>query len=208
MYTEKKPFVIGICGGSGSGKTTLLRSLSESFSAFKPSVFSMDNYYRPIEDQQRDENNIVNFDLPTALYEDRLISDLKSLVTGEEVVVKEYFFNAPPDKNILLTIPPSKLIIVEGLFLFHFQEIPKLLDFSIFVEVDHGVHLDRRLYRDQETRGYKREDILYQWNKHVLPCYEKHILTHKHKADFIFQNDHRSEGEYERLYKSLKSYLP
>ena len=104
MYTEKKPFVIGICGGSGSGKTTLLRSLSESFSAFKPSVFSMDNYYRPIEDQQRDENNIVNFDLPTALYEDRLISDLKSLVTGEEVVVKEYFFNAPPDKNILLTI--------------------------------------------------------------------------------------------------------
>ena len=97
---------------------------------------------------------------------------------------------------------------MEGLFLFHFQEIPKLLDFSIFVEVDHEVQLDRRLYRDQETRGYKREDILYQWNKHVLPCYEKHISPHKDKADFIFQNDHRSEGEYERLYKSLKSYLP
>jgi len=64
---KKKPFVVGICGGSGSGKTTLLRRLSESFGGITPSVFSMDNYYHPLDMQSIDSNGKVNFDLPTAL---------------------------------------------------------------------------------------------------------------------------------------------
>ena len=68
----KKPFVIGICGGSGSGKTTLLKRLSETFEGVNPSVFSMDNYYFPIEMQRKDQNGIVNFDLPSALDEQKL----------------------------------------------------------------------------------------------------------------------------------------
>jgi len=207
MYTTEKPLVIGIFGGSGSGKTTLLRRLSEMFSYYDPSIFSMDNYYRPIEEQCKDENDVVNFDLPTALQGDKLVRDLKSLLKGEEIVVKEYFFNSPPDKNVLLTIRPARIIIVEGLFLFHFPEIPSLLNFSIFVEVDHSIQLDRRLYRDQETRGYRREDILYQWNNHVLPCYEQYIFPYRHQADFIFQNDHRSEREFLRLKEKLKRFF-
>jgi len=207
MYTNEKPLVIGIFGGSGSGKTTLLRRLSEIFSCHDPSIFSMDNYYRPIEEQFKDENNVVNFDLPTALQGDKLVEDLKSLLKGKEIVVKEYYFNSPPDKNVLLTIRPSRVIIVEGLFLFHFREIPSFLNFSIFVEVDHSIQLDRRLYRDQETRGYRREDILYQWNNHVLPCYEQYIFPYRHQADFIFQNDHRSEREFLRLKEKLKRFF-
>jgi uridine kinase len=78
---------------------------------------------------------------------------------------------------------------------------------SIFVEVDHNVQLDRRLYRDQETRGYRRDDILYQWNNHVLPCYEQYIAPYRNQADFIFQNDHRSEEEFNRLKENLKSFF-
>lgn len=208
MNIEGKPFVIGICGGSGSGKTTLLRRLSETFASYNPSVFSMDNYYRPIDEQIKDENQVVNFDLPTALYQEKLVNDLRNLTKGNEVIVKEYFFNSPPDKNVLITIRPSKFIIVEGLFLHFFKEIPELLDFSIFVEVDHEIQLDRRLYRDQETRGYRREDILYQWNNHVLPCYKQFIEPFREKANFIFQNDHRSEGEYTRLFEKIKQILP
>jgi uridine kinase len=116
----KNPFVIGICGGSGSGKTTLLKRLSETFEGINPSVFSMDNYYFPIEMQQKDKNGIVNFDLPTALDERKLSNDLFQLVNWEPIEVKEYFFNAPPDKNVLITIQPSEVIIVEGLFLFYY----------------------------------------------------------------------------------------
>ena len=49
-----KPFVIGICGGSGSGKTTLLKRLSSHFGNTEVAVFTMDNYYFPIEQQEKD----------------------------------------------------------------------------------------------------------------------------------------------------------
>jgi uridine kinase len=195
--------IVGICGGSGSGKTTLLRRLSREFEHLNPSVFSMDNYYHPIESQEKDELGIYNFDLPTALDEERLSADLERLIDGESIVVKEYHFNAPPDKNVLVTIDPSPLVIVEGLFLFHFRRVRSLLDFSVFVEVDHAVQLDRRLYRDQETRGYSRDDIMYQWNNHVMPCYEKYLLPYKAEADFIFRNDSRADSDFEKLVQEI-----
>jgi uridine kinase len=195
--------IIGICGGSGSGKTTLLKRLAHQFGEWKPTVFSMDNYYLPIDDQFRDENGEVNFDLPTALDKTQLIHDLRQLKNGESIEVKEYHFNAPPGKNVLITLDPSEIIIVEGLFLFEYREVREMLDFSIFMDVDPQVQLDRRLYRDQETRGYSREAILYQWNNHVLPCFEKFLLPYKDEADFLFNNDHQADQEFERLLEVL-----
>ena len=191
--------IIGICGGSGSGKTTLLKRISNELKHLNPSIFSMDNYYFPIQKQQKDENNQYNFDLPTALDRERLFSDLYKLSIGQSIEVKEYHFNSPPDKISLITIHPSSLIIVEGLFLFYYEEVKKLIDFSIFMEVDPTTQLDRRLYRDQETRGYSREAIIYQWENHVLPCYKQFLLPFENDADFRFHNDSRADDEFERL---------
>ena len=155
--------------------------------------------------QQLDSNGIVNFDLPTAIDEERLTADLKSLMQGKAIEVKEYFFNSPPDKNVLITIQPSAFIIVEGLFLFHYKEVFKSLDYSIFVDVDHATQLDRRIYRDQETRGYSREDILYQWENHVLPCYANFIEPYKNTSDFIFRNDQHADEDFKILSDKLAS---
>ena len=199
--------IIGICGGSGSGKTTLLNRLCNELKQYQPSVFSMDNYYLPIEQQQIDENGRVNFDLPTALDRKKLFQDLKKLINGTTIEVKEYQFNSHSDRLTLLTIPPSKIIIVEGLFLFYYEEILELVDFSIFLEVDPDIQLDRRLYRDLDTRGYTREAILYQWNAHVLPCYKTYLQPFEHLADFRFQNDTRADDEFERLMYDLNMQL-
>ena len=195
--------IVGICGGSGSGKTTLLRRLASHFDHLKPTVFSMDNYYLPIEEQMVDENGQVNFDLPTALDRKLLADDLLRLKRGESIEVKEYHFNAPPGKNVLITLEPSALIIVEGLFLFHYEEVRDLLDYSIFMSVDQEVQLDRRLYRDQESRGYSREAILYQWENHVLPCYDNFLQPYEQEADFRFRNEHLADLEFDRLLESL-----
>ncbi|NBP75057.1 MAG: uridine kinase [Crocinitomicaceae bacterium] len=154
-------------------------------------------------EQELDSNGIVNFDLPTAIDEERLTADLKSLMQGKAIEVKEYFFNSPPDKNVLITIQPSAFIIVEGLFLFHYKEVFKSLDYSIFVDVDHATQLDRRIYRDQETRGYSREDILYQWENHVLPCYANFIEPYKNTSDFIFRNDQHADEDFKILSDKL-----
>jgi uridine kinase len=199
--------IIGICGGSGSGKTTLLKRLSQHFQELNPSVFSMDNYYKPIHFQHIDENGEVNFDLPTALNEDHLVGDLQQLSIGEPIEVIEYHFNAPPDKNVLITIHPSDLVIVEGLFLFHYPGVRNSLNFSVFIDVDLDVQLDRRLYRDQETRGYTRESILYQWKNHVTPCYNNYLLPYKGDANFIFRNDAHADEDFATLVEILESKL-
>ncbi|MEN9442384.1 MAG: hypothetical protein RLZ33_2461 [Bacteroidota bacterium] len=199
--------IIGICGGSGSGKTTLLKRISKELKHLEPSIFSMDNYYLPIHKQEKDANGEINFDLPSALDKNKLVQDLHDLMNGLPIEVKEYHFNAPPDKNTLITIQPSKLIIVEGLFLFHYEEVRELIDFSIFMEVDPSTQLDRRLYRDQETRGYSREAILYQWDNHVLPCFQNFLLPYEHDADFRFHNDTRADDEFERLMYDLNMLI-
>ena len=199
-----KTIIIGIGGGSGSGKTTLLRRLAEFYHKNNPAIFSMDNYYNPIEQQQKDNKNIVNFDLPTALDEEQLTKDITTLSRGEPIEVKEYFFNSSPNKNVLLTIQPSRLIIVEGLFLFHYLGVKKLLDYTIFVDVEHEIQLDRRIYRDQETRGYSRSDIIYKWENHALPCYNNYILPHKSSANFIYRNDHHADEDFNQLISLIK----
>lgn len=195
--------VIGICGGSGSGKTTLLNRLAEQYAQFKPTVFSMDNYYKPVDEQTKDEKGVVNFDLPTALDRETLIRDLRKLTDGESIDVLEYQFNAGGMNKRLITLHPSDLIIVEGLFLFEYKEVLELLDFSVFVEVDPKIQLDRRIYRDQDSRGYSRTEIIYQWDNHVLPCYRKYLEPYINDADFIYHNDSRYEVDFVLLVSEL-----
>ena len=202
-FDMKKPFVIGICGGSGSGKTTLLKKISSHYGPDSVSVFTMDNYYFPIEQQAKDQNGVVNFDLPTALNKAALVNDLKKLLGGQEIQVKEYFFNSPPNKNVMLTIAPKKIIIVEGLFLFHYTEVFEALDFSVFVDVDMETQLDRRIYRDQESRGYDVSDIVYQWKNHVTPCYQNYIHPFKKEASYVYRNDKNFEKDFLSLIESL-----
>ena len=48
-------YIIGIAGGSGVGKSTLLKILDDKY-ANNIAKITLDNYYLPIEDQQKDEN--------------------------------------------------------------------------------------------------------------------------------------------------------
>lgn len=197
--------VIGICGGSGSGKTTLLERLVAYFGDLKPTSFTMDNYYKPIEQQLVDENGEVNFDLPTALDKDKLVADFNTLLSGQAITVKEYHFNTPPDSKVFITLTPSPIIIIEGLFVFHYEEIRNKLDFSIFMDVENDTQLERRILRDKTSRGYTKEAILYQWNNHVMPCFEKYLAPYKTLADYIFVNEHDFEEEFQKVIQVIEN---
>jgi uridine kinase len=199
--------IIGICGGSGSGKTTLLNKLKLEFKSLNPAIVSLDNYYLPIEKQKKDEKGKVNFDLPTALDRKKISIDLTRIKNGESVELKEYHFNAPPDLISYITINPSEIIIIEGLFILHYEEIRELLDVIIFVKLDPEVQLQRRILRDKESRGYSVADILYQWENHVLPCYENYIQPYQQHANYFFRNDDFIEEDFERIKMGIYSKL-
>ena len=79
MKHDHMNFIIGITGGSGSGKTTLIRKLREAFTREELCIISQDDYYRPIEEQQQDENGVTNFDLPTSIDDKAFLKDIKRL---------------------------------------------------------------------------------------------------------------------------------
>ncbi len=180
-------YVIGIVGASGSGKSFFVKQLTEKFTG-KISVLSQDNYYKLREIQQLDAKGIENFDRIEAVNIDRFASDLDALKSGKQISFREYIFNNPSRKPQTLTIVPTEIIIVEGIFILTYPQIVRQLDLKIFIETNKDLMLKRRIVRDQKERGYDRKDVIYRFEYHVMPAFEKHIEPFRKDADLIIPN--------------------
>lgn len=198
-----KPFTIGITGGSGSGKTYFLQGLSSCFKPDEICLISQDNYYKPRDQQPVDENGIKNFDLPVSIDREAFQQDLLKLKAGQNVIKQEYTFNNPQAKTKLLEFKTAPILVVEGLFVQYFEEISNELDLRVFIEAKDHVKLGRRIKRDQVERGYDIDDVLYRYQFHVMPVYERLIEPLKHDADLVVPNN----SKFERALAVLVGYL-
>jgi uridine kinase len=186
--TKPVKYIVGITGGSGVGKTTLIEGLRREFKG-RVSTFSLDNYYLPKEKQKRDDNGVINFDLPSALDIEKMRLDFVQLLSEDKIVQKVYKFNNPENEDLMVTIEPNSLLIVEGLFVMYYDFIREALNYSVYLSVDPKIQLERRLIRDVNERNYSKEDVIYQWENHVLPSYENYVRPYKPKADLIITNN-------------------
>ena len=199
----QKPFLVGITGGSASGKTTLLRQLVSAFTPDELCLVSQDNYYRPLGEQRADANGVINFDIPESINDVEFATDVRALHRGEVVQRPEYTFNNPDHVPKLLTFRPAPVIVLEGLFVFHFPEIAAELDLKVFVEAQEHVKLHRRIRRDNVERGYDLDDVMYRYLHHVAPSFDRYIKPYQHEADLIIPNN----LHFERGLNVLIGYL-
>lgn len=190
-----KPFIIGIAGGSGSGKTFFLKCFLEHFSPDEVCSVSQDDYYISVAHHMtKEEIALYNFDLPATIDHQHFEDDIASLLNGQTVLKKEYTFNNLDLVPKMLEIKPAPIMLVEGLFILHFRKIADSLDFKIFIEADNGIALGRRLKRDLVERGYSHEDVMYRWENHVMPAYNKYLLPYRDECDQIITNNtHEAE---------------
>lgn len=185
----KRPYVIGITGGSGSGKTTFIRQLRTSFSEDQLCILSQDDYYKPRAEQKVDDQGIINFDLPYSIDKKAYRKDINKLIDGEIVEREEYTFNNEKKKAKILTFKPAPVIIVEGLFVFHYKKIRSLFDIRIFIHAKENLKVIRRIKRDRVERNYPLDDVLYRYKNHVLPSFEKYIAPYIEEADLVVNNN-------------------
>ena len=148
------PYLIGITGGSASGKTTFLRRLLAAFPEEQICLISQDNYYHPREKQLRDDMGVENFDLPASIDAAAYARDVLRISQGHEVRRQEYTFNNAVATPQELVFRPAPIVVVEGIFVFHFEEIAKLLDLKVYIDAQEHVKLHRRIIRDRDERGY------------------------------------------------------
>ncbi len=199
----EKPLIIGITGGSGSGKTSFIHALRDTFKQHQLCVISQDDYYRPLDEQEIDEEGVENFDRPHAIDKKAFAEDIKKLIRGESFTRPEYTFNNVDAIPALLHFEPAPIIIVEGLFIFHYKKVRKLLDIKIFLHAKENLKVIRRIKRDRVERNYPLEDVLYRYENHVLPTFEKYIQPYIEDADIVINNNHN----FKKGLKVLKGFL-
>jgi len=184
-----KSLIIGITGGSGSGKTTFISELKKAFSRRELCVISQDDYYRPIDQQPIDKEGIEDFDRPKSIDKEAFVKDVKKLIKGKKVKRLEYVFNNKNAKPKTLVFKPAPIILVEGIFVFHFKKMQPLLDLKIFVDAKENLKVIRRIKRDKVERNYPLDDVLYRYEHHVMPTFEKYILPYRDEADVVINNN-------------------
>lgn len=199
--------LIGITGGSASGKTMFLNSLLHRFNPEDICLISQDNYYLSRDQQPLDENGVKNFDTPQSIDSKAFASDLRKIKAGEGFDRLEYTFNNPNVKPKVLRFDPAPVVVVEGLFVLYFQEVKSLLDLKIFIDAKAHVKLKRRIVRDKVERGYDLDDVLYRFEKHVMPNYDKYLKPLKEEADIIIPNNHNFDNALEVLTGYLEARL-
>lgn len=183
------PLVIGITGGSGSGKTTFIKLLREPFQEADVCVISQDDYYKPRTQQEKDAQGIVNFDLPKSIDKKAFLLDIEKLMAGQVVERQEYTFNNERSSPKTLVFKPAPVIIVEGLFVFHYRKVNALLDLRVFLHAKENLKVIRRIRRDQMERNYPIDDVLYRYEHHVMPAFEKYLQPYIEHADLVVNNN-------------------
>ena len=197
-----KRLVIGIGGRSGSGKSTLVRRLLEDLGPETITLHTMDNYYLPREEQLHDEHNYINFDLPSSFYRHEYHRDLIQLINGQQVLLNEYHFNNKTSEKVIVT-SSAPIILVEGLFVFHYEEIKALMNLKILVDISFDEAYSRRLKRDQRERNYSEEEIKYRYLNHVEPSFQNFIQPHISEMNMIVDNQINMEPDLKKLKKML-----
>jgi uridine kinase len=199
----KKPFIVGITGGSASGKTLFLERLLSSFEPGEVCLISQDNYYKPRHQQPIDAQGVHNFDTPQSIDFEQYAADIRKIQNGETVLREEYTFNNAAKKPKMLTFPSAPVVVVEGIFVLYYPELAELLDLKVFIDAKDHIKLKRRIIRDKVERGYDLDDVLYRYEMHVMPTYEKYIQPFKNDADLIVPNN----SSFERALDVIRTYL-
>ncbi len=204
---SRKPYMVGITGGSASGKTLFIRRLLDSFSEDQICLLSQDNYYRERHLQPRDEKGYENFDLPESIDHPLFIRDIEELHKGNVVYKEEYTFNNPNIAPKMLQFKPAPVIVVEGIFVFYFPEILKKLDLRVFIDAEEHIKLKRRIKRDGQERGYDLEDVLYRYENHVAPTFDRYIRPFRADADLIVPNNQSFDHALEVIVSFLANKI-
>jgi uridine kinase len=191
-----KPFVIGIAGGSGSGKTYFARALQHALGD-SASIIYQDNFYIDQSHRFDHDGGSVNFDHPESLDFPLLASCLRTLKEGRPARLPIYdFVTHTRSKNTIDAIP-TPVIIVDGILIFHPEEVRSCFDRMIFFDTPEALRYERRLKRDVSERGRTPEGVRNQFLRQVKPMHDEFVDP----TSIYAQKVVRDLGEYDGILK-------
>lgn len=177
--------IIGIAGGSGSGKTTFARRLRDRLGIENSEVLGQDSYYIDQSNKFDHDGGSVNFDHPSSLEFSLMATHLRMLKEGRSIEVPIYDFATHKRQTETITLPPKKIIFVDGILIFSQPEVVQCLDYKVFIDCEEDLRFERRLNRDVKERGRTPEGVRAQFINQVKPMHDEFVEPSKVVADDI-----------------------
>ena len=188
---QNNVFLLGVAGGSGSGKTYFARNLKSHLKDDCEIVFQ-DNFYIDQSNKFDFDGGSINFDHPDSIDFKTLAQCLKVLKSGSSVEIPIYDFATHKRLKKTLNVGAKKIIIVDGILIFHVKEVRDLFDEMVFFETPEDLRYQRRMDRDVKERGRTPEGVRSQFEKQVKPMHDLFVEPSKAHAHRIVKD----LGEY------------
>ena len=181
-----KPILIGIAGGTASGKTSVAKILKDDFKDTQSvTIIKEDDYYKDQSNITYEERCKTNYDHPLAFDFDLMTKQLKELLCGHTIQKPTYDYTVHNRSDVIETVEPSDVIILEGLFTLYNPEIRELEDIKVFIDTDADKRFIRRLKRDIVERQRTMESVMDQYLTTVKPMHDQFIEPTKKYANII-----------------------
>ncbi len=193
--------IIGIAGGSGSGKTYFARALFESIGQEHCALVYQDNFYIDQSSKFDFDGGSVNFDHPSSLDFDLLAEKLRQLKSGKDTQIPIYDFATHQRKTETYHQPTKKIILVDGILIFHPENVRVLFDEMIFFDTAQDLRFKRRLERDVHERGRTPEGVHNQFFKQVKPMHDQFVEPSKEFADYVVKDS----GDYDKVLETFSA---
>lgn len=197
---QSKTFILGVAGGSGSGKTYFAQALQKALGDELSTIVYQDNFYIDQSARFDHDGGSVNFDHPESLDFPLLSVKLKELKAGHASAIPLYDFTTHSRRKDTLHVAPRKIIIVDGILIFHPPYVRELFDDMVFFDTPENLRYQRRLERDVKERGRKPEGVKEQFEKQVKPMHDQFVEPSKAHANCVVCD----MGEYKSI---LDRYL-
>jgi len=178
--------IIGVSGGSCSGKSSISKNFNRSFGK-NSIIISQDSFYRSLSEKELKNVENYDFDIPSAIEFEKLEKVLIDIKLGKDSInIPIYDFKTHTVTGISkVNLIGIKIVILEGIFLYHLKMIRDMINIRIFVDTDLDICLSRRIERDIIERGRSIATVLERYNKYVKPSYEKYVKVSKKYSNII-----------------------
>lgn len=184
--------LIAVTGGSGSGKTWLVQQLLREFVEDAGRI-SLDDFYHDLSHLPPEEREGTNFDHPDAIDWSLFQQCLGCIASGEVCELPSYDFATHTRRTDRVPWVPPRMILIDGLWLLHREELRALYSLSIFVECSEPLRFERRLARDQIERLRSERSVREQFDRYVVPMHLQFVAPQARHADLVIETPFQLE---------------
>ena len=191
--------VVAILGASGSGKSYLVASLAPKILDATVAFLRVDDYYRDLAHLSFEDRETINFDHPDAIEFERLVDDLATLKSGEEVQTPVYDFTQHTRSALSQSVPPADIILLEGVLAMSDSATRKLVDYTIFVDTPLELCLARRIERDALQRRRSEASVRDFWETRAKPMFAQFVAPWRSEAELVIDGSQTIDIEISRV---------